>query len=655
MNSKLTSFVLGLTLLSGASAFAANGGVSEPCASSAECSTGLTCVADNCLQAGRMTVTLSWQADTDLDIQLQLPDGTLLSSALDATIAAQGGRITRDECYREEECVDGATHAHVEHIVWPYDKKPPEGTYNVWVENHNGKAAANYEVDVRMQGATEHLEGSVAGTEKALSARGAFIVDKIVCDLDTDEDGLCDAWETDGIDVDEDGIIDLDLKALGADPMKKDLFVEIDRWQGQKVFGLGNVVAAFAKAPVKNPDGTSGINLHLLIDEEIDQVDGVVLGEKAELDYADFDLTKYGTKSVTSSTTSCEKGWFGTKEDRASENCRNIMMAKRQVYRYSVYVYSRTGTTSGGVAEHPGDDFIISLGVWETQNTQANQEGTFMHELGHNLSLGHGGHDNVNRKPNYLSIMNYFYTNPNAYAGRPLDFSRWSLPELVESALDESKGLQGPASWKQVIFRTGEVDVVTRNNASESMDWNQNGSVEGVIATTDINGDAATTLESHHDWDNVLLAFQGHPSSVTGFGPDEPVSDDGELTLEDALALGAASDSDTDGINNAEDNCPLDINEDQADRDQDNVGDACDECPETAAPGLTNGCPEGINADPNAPGTDNSTGSSTDDEDVTPTFVAPADEGCSSTDAEPTGLVWGLMALGFMALMRRRK
>ena len=32
-----------------------------------------------------------------------------------------------------------------------------------------------------------------------------------------------------------------------------------------------------------------------------------------------------------------------------------------------------------------------------------------MHELGHNLGLRHGGDDNVHRKPNYLSVMNYSF------------------------------------------------------------------------------------------------------------------------------------------------------------------------------------------------------------------------------------------------------
>ena len=99
---------------------------------------------------------------------------------------------------------------------------------------------------------------------------------------------------------------------------------------------------------------------------------------------------------------------------------------------------------------------------------------------------------------------------------------------------------------------------------------------------------------------SLFLAFQTDPLSGAEFEPQSVVtvvSDHAELTLEKALALGAASDSDKDGVNNAEDNCPININEDQLDSDNDGVGDACDECAETAAPGLTNGCPEHHNKD----------------------------------------------------------
>jgi len=46
--------------------------------------------------------------------------------------------------------------------------------------------------------------------------------------LDSDQDGLLDHWETTGIDMDQDGIVDLNLPAMGANPNQRDLFLEID-------------------------------------------------------------------------------------------------------------------------------------------------------------------------------------------------------------------------------------------------------------------------------------------------------------------------------------------------------------------------------------------------------------------------------------------
>ena len=52
---------------------------------------------------------------------------------------------------------------------------------------------------------------------------------------DTDGDGLLDSWETSGLDINGDGTIDLDLPAMGANPLHKDLFVEVDLMDGVAV------------------------------------------------------------------------------------------------------------------------------------------------------------------------------------------------------------------------------------------------------------------------------------------------------------------------------------------------------------------------------------------------------------------------------------
>lgn len=78
---------------------------------------------------------------------------------------------------------------------------------------------------------------------------------------DTDGDGLFDAWENDGLDMGEDGF--LNLAGMGADALHKDIFLELDWLQGQKPtrIAVESMKDAFAAAPVSNPDGVDGINL----------------------------------------------------------------------------------------------------------------------------------------------------------------------------------------------------------------------------------------------------------------------------------------------------------------------------------------------------------------------------------------------------------
>ena len=87
--------------------------------------------------------------------------------------------------------------------------------------------------------------------------------------FDTDDDGLLDSWEKFGVDTDNDGLIDIDLLSLGANPFRKDVFVEADYLQAATHThaptkdAIERIVTAFANAPVSNPDGTTGVQLHV--------------------------------------------------------------------------------------------------------------------------------------------------------------------------------------------------------------------------------------------------------------------------------------------------------------------------------------------------------------------------------------------------------
>ena len=77
------------------------------------------------------------------------------------------------------------------------------------------------------------------------------------------------------VDSDGDGLTDDVESRLGSSPFHKDIFVysNVFIWNGKNMRPRGNfltiVKAVFAAAPVANPDGTTGINLHVEIGPSI--------------------------------------------------------------------------------------------------------------------------------------------------------------------------------------------------------------------------------------------------------------------------------------------------------------------------------------------------------------------------------------------------
>lgn len=124
-----------------------------------------------------------------------------------------------------------------------------------------------------------------------------------------------------------------------------------------------------------------------------------------------------------------------------------------------------------------------------------------------------------------------------------------------------------------------------------------------IVAAVSLLAVAATGCLSLVMISGAALADHGVSESIK---PDsrndhEPKSDDRcseasgspeGIDLESYRSMARASDSDGDGLNNLDDNCPTVPNSDQADRDGDGVGDACDACPDMPGEGLVDGCPE---------------------------------------------------------------
>ncbi len=347
---------------------------------------------------------------------------------------------------------------------------------------------------------------------------------------DTDGDGLLDTWETLGLTVTfANNSVFVDLPAMGATPQKKDIFVEIDYMVEQGIclpligcyFGhshkpkpeaTNKIVQSFANAPVSNPDGSTGITLH--VDHGPDSVMNPTTGEN------------WGHRSQSNSLPhDRDLGVMNGNNYQWDEfdiiKASNFSLARAAIFHYCIFAhfsaYKQDGmfwVPIGGISRGiPASDFIVSLADWPIgggTGTTNGQAGTFMHELGHNLGLRHGGNDHTNYKPNFLSVMNYSFQFRgliiNSQEGH-FDYSRFALPNLDESGLDETVGLDGGPATNGYGTRyycwLGEQRVI---NANGQIDWNCNFNSAEVNVQTDINQDSQqTVLGSYNDWANLVF------------------------------------------------------------------------------------------------------------------------------------------------------
>ncbi len=416
---------------------------------------------------------------------------------------------------------------------------------------------------------------------------------------DTDGDGLCDDWEKNGYTDPKTGKF-VDLPHMGANPMHKDIFVQTDYMvfeggcgpTGTCVVGhshqpnpdaLAIVTAAFANAPVNNPDGTTGITLH--VDCGISCVMNPLTGEtwgalsrangmpeNLDLGESPCDVPKKGPQSCYNFTQ------FNTiADDQDQFGNSHFPTSRAPIFHYALFAHDLDiecmdnsknppkqvicGVT--GISEGiPGSRFIVSLGSYFANvGTAWNQAGTFMHELGHNLGLHHGGLDDTQWKPNYLSVMNYSFQFEGLIEGGingQFDYSEFpSIPVLNEYALTESVGLNGGpdlANYGTAYYCPGADPVVVPGasvgrrdvgDANGPIDWNCDGSID-----TSVQSDVAATgipfvpglpvvLNSSEDWNHLVYTGGSIGSALGGAGlvfgnegnvtdPESAVADDPE-------------------------------------------------------------------------------------------------------------------------------
>lgn len=387
---------------------------------------------------------------------------------------------------------------------------------------------------------------------------------------DTDGDGLSDAAESQGyVDLDCDGVFraDIDLHLPDASVTRKTIYLEYDYMTkpgagnacssdvsctvaGEQCIGICSATstrdcATDSECPAAETCMTrvcthshrpTPAALALVVDAfEARGIDLVIDPFPTKL--IETDVVTFNSTLPVACVGPSAADFFALKTTHFDARRRNV-------YHYAVFGHHATCTAVGascnacpddpltnqkppfgasGTAELFGNDFIIAMGHFyfglPLPRTLANEAGTIMHELGHNLGLRHGGHESVPEgKPNYFSVMNLnfqFIGITSATTGTRIDYSGATLATLDENGLVESVGVdEGAADPLHSDDVTNFIDgqgIPATGAGNGAIDWNGvNGIEAGTLgAPVDLNTDGLTSLMTgSNDWTNLSLPFQ---------------------------------------------------------------------------------------------------------------------------------------------------
>jgi hypothetical protein len=330
---------------------------------------------------------------------------------------------------------------------------------------------------------------------------------------DRDGDAIPDAIETQGWYVQAGGSVD-----------RQDVWVECDSMPGAvaKIPLLRRrAEEVFERAPVPG-----GITLHLVFDERL----------PFEEQWGDVGTQEGFAATVDRMFTTYQQSF-----DAAPFTGAEAQTMAPYVH-YCAFVESIGGDgVSGFSFGIPGDLFVVALGQYRGQIPRpllrSGEAGTFLHELGHNLGLTHGGgrpETHNTNKPNFLSVMNYHYQfgfvrvlEAGAERFPYWDFARARSTPFNERRIREQAGIGLPPAAVTADTPRGEELAGLRYCAELELrafrwngpvDFDCDGTVEPGTVRFDVSGDGRLNRlgRGQIDWDNLVFGTAG---LLRGRGP----------------------------------------------------------------------------------------------------------------------------------------
>jgi hypothetical protein len=246
---------------------------------------------------------------------------------------------------------------------------------------------------------------------------------------------------------------------------------------------------------------------------------------------------------------------------------------RKDIFRYVVFAHAlglaspppatpATPRSTSGIADLPGGDALITLGLWRSDNigddqvgSVEQQAGTLIHELGHTLGLRHAGIKNTpGCQPNYQCSMNYLFQARGLLRAdgtkTVVDFSRKALPSLTEGSLLEANGIGNDLYRARWYAPPGPVDKhlaqlgakfatrhcdgspvgpgeppfvkVESSGVGGFIDWNNDGFLTPNSIASDINfsGALEAAYAGTDDWSAVDLQQVGARRNARGLSGD---------------------------------------------------------------------------------------------------------------------------------------
>ena len=380
--------------------------------------------------------------------------------------------------------------------------------------------------------------------------------------LDADGDGIPDSAEVSG-----GTYAGLDLYSMGARINQKDIFIEVDYMNSNDP---GIIPRSESLQMVVNAFAAKNINVHFDTGTQFSSTFSTAnfnLGQGSN--QVPYEPCVYMDQTTCNLNTSSRRSIYDWKID-------NMDLRRRNIFHYALFGNSQlangAGTGYTGIAEKPGNDILVTLGSngnFSTSGQGLNRlinshASILMHELGHNLGLGHGGFENTNDKPNYYSIMNYTYAlegldaNPNGSTA----YQRWrkSFGDSTPSRCNLQNSPCGTSANFIINYSDGtsidldenalfEANNIGRGSLNGAYaDWDLNGIKTLTSISKDLNGDGQkNVLKDHNDWGNLVFPFTRTGSGQ--FGPKinrasnqtpdtvVPISNDRQPWVQETLRL----------------------------------------------------------------------------------------------------------------------